>query len=198
VVVRLISCQARDEQSAQEVSMTTIRKGITKVALLAAVLTVAFSATAQAQRFRGGFAGGFGLHRGFSVAIGPIYRPYWDPYSPYGWGYPMGYPYPYAVAHQTGTVSVEAVPKQTEVFVDGYFAGTAGKVRTTPGGHAITLYLPGYRTVTESIYVAPGSTVKMRDTLDRLASGEVSAPPPQPARPPEPDTQPPAETPHQG
>ncbi len=75
-------------------------------------------------------------------------------------------------------------PKQTEVFVDGYFAGTAGTVRTTPGGHAITLFLPGYRTVTENVYVAPGSTLKVKDTMDRLAAGEMSAPPPAPSRTP--------------
>jgi PEGA domain len=90
------------------------------------------------------------------------------------------YPYSYVVEHPTATVRVEGVPKQVEVFVDGYFAGTGGKVRTTPGGHAITLYLPGYRTVTENIYVAPGSTYKMREAMDRLAAGEASALPPAP------------------
>ncbi len=77
---------------------------------------------------------------------------------------------------------VQAVPKQTEVFVDGYYAGTAGNVRTTSGGHTITLYLPGYRTVTENIYVEPGSTYKMRDTMQSLNPGEVSVPPPMPSR----------------
>jgi len=74
------------------------------------------------------------------------------------------------------------VPKQAEVFVDGYFAGKVGKVRMTPGGHAITLFLPGYRTVTQDVYVSPGSTIKLRDSMDRLAPDEVSAAPPAPAR----------------
>jgi hypothetical protein len=85
---------------------------------------------------------------------------------------------------------VQVAPKQTEVYVDGYYAGTADefdgvfkRLHTTPGGHAITLHLEGYRTVTESIYVAPDSTVKMQDTMDKLGPGEVSAPPPPPARP---------------
>jgi hypothetical protein len=80
-------------------------------------------------------------------------------------------------------VRVEGVPEQTEVFVDGYFAGTAGTVTTTPGGHAITLYLPGYRTVTQSVYVPPGSTLKVNSGMDKLGEGEVSAPPPLPASP---------------
>jgi PEGA domain len=171
--------------------MSTITKGITKVALLVAVLIVTSSATAQAQRFGGGFGGRFGPHWGFSLGVAPFYDPFWGPYYPYAG-------YPYVVGHPTASVRVEVVPKQTEVFVDGYFAGTAGKVRTTPGGHAITLFLPGYRTVTQNIYVAPASTVKMQDTMVRLTAGEVSAPPPQPSRPLRPATQPPSGTPNQG
>ena len=78
---------------------------------------------------------------------------------------------------------MEGVPKETEVFVDGYFAGTAGTVATTPGGHAITLFLPGYRTVTQNIYVRPDSTFKLNETMNRLGPGEVSAPPPSPDAP---------------
>jgi hypothetical protein len=177
--------------SAQEVRMSAITKGTSKVVLLVAVSIVAFSATAQAQRVHGGFGGRVSPHWGFNVGIGPFYDPFWGPF----WGpyYPYG-GYPYVVEHPTASVRVDVVPKQTEVFVDGYFAGTAGKVRTTPGGHAISLYLPGYRTVTQNIYVAPGSTFKMQDTMDRLATGEVSTPPPQPVRP---ATPPPAGTPDQ-
>jgi hypothetical protein len=41
----------------------------------------------------------------------------------------------------------------------------------------------GYRTVTQNIYVRPGSTFKMNDTMDKLGAGEVSAPPPSPVPP---------------
>ena len=58
--------------------------------------------------------------------------------------------------------------------------------------------LEGYRTVTQNIYLAPGSTFKMRDTMDKLAAGEVSTPPPLPARPLRPGSLPPARTPNQG
>ena len=155
--------------------MSNITKRITKSVLLVAALIVTVSAAAQAEPFRGGrFGGRFGPRIG--IGIGGFYDPIWGPYYPYG-------AYPYVVVHPTSQVRVEGVPKETEVFVDGYFAGTAGAVATTPGGHAITLFLPGYRTLTQNIYVRPGSTFKMNDTMDKLGPGEVSAPPPLPGSP---------------
>ena len=91
---------------------------------------------------------------------------------------------PYVIEHPTATVRVDVVPKHAEVFVDGYFAGTSDRVQTTPDGHMITLFEPGYRTVTQSIYVAPGATVKLHSTMDWLPAGETSAPPPRPTTPP--------------
>jgi hypothetical protein len=166
-------------RNAQEVSMSNITKRITMVALLAAALSVTFSAAAQAQPFRhGGFGVRVGPHTSFGFGIGrPYFDPFWGPYYPYGF-YPGGYPY--VGQNLIGKVRVEGVPKQTEVFVDGYFAGTAGTFTTTPGGHAITLFLQGFRTVTQSIYVSPGSTFKMNDTMEKLGAGEMSTPPPSP------------------
>ena len=157
-------------------------KRITKIGLLVAALMVTLSAAAQAQPFR---HGGFGVRvvpsASFGIGIGrPYYDPFWGPYYPYG---VYARAYPYVVHNPTARVRVEGVPKQTEVFVDGYFAGTARTVPTTPGGHAITLYLAGYRTVTENIYVARGSTFKMHETMAKLGAGEVSAPPPAPLTP---------------
>jgi hypothetical protein len=153
---------------------------MTMVVSLVALAIVAFSATAYAQRAHEG-PGDRDAPRPFvHFGMGRFYNPFWDPFYPYGM-YPYDM-YPGVIEHDTA-VNVKGVPKQTEVFVDGYFAGTAGKVRTTPGGHAITLYLPGYRTLTQDVYVAPGSTVKLQETMDKLPGGEASAPPPMPARP---------------
>jgi hypothetical protein len=166
------------------VSMSNSTKRITTFGLVVAALIVTLSAAAEAQPFRRGGAGvRIGRHASFGVGVGirrPFYDPFWGPYYPYGF---YTGAYPYVVHNPTAKVSVKGVPKQTEVFVDGYFAGTAGTVATTPGGHAITLYLPGYRTVTEYIYVTPGSTFKMHDTMAKLAAGEVSTPPPSPVKP---------------
>jgi hypothetical protein len=155
--------------------MSNITKQIMTSVLLATALIVTVSATAQAQPFR---HGGFGVRVGprIGIGFGGFYDPFWGPYYPYG-------AYPYVVVDPTGWVRVKGVPKETEVFVDGYLAGTAGTVSTTPGGHAITLFLPGYRTVTQNVYVRPGSTFKMNDTMEKLGAGEVSAPPPSPASP---------------
>ena len=90
--------------------------------------------------------------------IAPLYDPFWPPY--------------YAVE-----------PKQAEVFVDGYYAGLvgeAGHLRVVPGGHAVTLYLEGYRTITENVYVRLGSTFTLHENMERLETGEVSAPAPLP------------------
>jgi hypothetical protein len=160
--------------------MSNITKPITKVALLLAALIFTVSAAAQAEPF-GRFGIRVGPRASFGIGIGrPFYDPFWGPYYPYGL-YPGGYPY--VGQNLIAKVHVEGVPKETQVFVDGYLAGTAGTVATTPGGHAITLFLPGYRTVTQNIYVRPGSTFKMNDTMDKLSAGEVSAPPPSPVPP---------------
>ena len=154
--------------------MANMTKRITKWALLVAALIVTVSAAAQAEPSgRGGFGVRIGIAR-------PFYDPFWSPYDLYA-VYPGGYPY--VGQNLIGKVRIEGVPQQTDVFVDGYFAGTAGTVATTPGGHAITLFLPGYRTVTQNIYVRPGSTFKMNGTLEKLGAREVSAPPPSPPSP---------------
>ena len=168
--------------------MLNITKRIAAFAPLVALLIVGFSSPAHAARLHGGFGVGVGVGpRGHFLGVGPYYDPFWGPYYPYGM-------YSIGAVNPTTAVHVQGAPKQTEVYVDGYFAGTAGTIRTTPGGHAITLYLPGYRTVTQNVYVAPGASVKMQNTLARLAPGEVSAPP---SLPPASAPQPPDGTPHQ-
>lgn len=119
------------------------------------------------------------------VVVGPrvhLYAPfYYDPF----WG-PYGTYYPY-VGRGAAEVKVDVTPTHTPVFVDGYYAGVADdfdgmfkRLRTSPGGHVITLCLEGYRTVTQNIDLRPGSTFKLRDTMDTLAAGETSAPVPAP------------------
>jgi len=137
--------------------MSNITKRIMKSMLLAAVLILTVSAAAQAQPFRhGGFGGRFVPRIG--IGFGGFYDPFWGPYYPYG-----AYPYPYVAVHPSAQLRVKGVPKETQVYVDGYLAGTAGSIATTPGGHTITLFLPGYRTVTQNVYVRPGSTFKLND-----------------------------------
>ena len=99
---------------------------------------------------------------------------------------PYGYPdWSYDIS---GSLKTEITPKQTEVYVDGYYAGTADDfggvfqgLNTSPGGHAVTFHLEGYRTITRSIYVRPNSTSKLKENMEKLAPGEVADPVPLPA-----------------
>ena len=150
------------------------------VRVLAGVLVVVATmlspspANAQGRRGRDFVMGSYGYSPFF-------YDPFWGPDLRYG-AYPRG-------LRASGDVRVLATPKQAEVFVDGFYAGVVDDfdgifqgLHTTPGGHAITLHLEGYRTVTQNIYVTPDSTFKLHLTMDKLTPGEASEPAPIPAR----------------
>jgi len=154
----------------------------TIVAVLTGVLMLGgalWPAPAYAQGRRGHviISGGFGYGFGYRPFYDPLWYPY--PYPYYGYGaYPLGAPI-------SSDVRVIATPKQAEVFVDGFYAGvvddfdgTFQRLRLAPGGHAITLHLEGYRTVTQNIYVAPDNTFKLQLNMDRVQPGEASAPAP--------------------
>ena len=143
---------------------------------------------ADAQRRRGP------VGRSVVVIGGYSYAPYWydpwfqwGPYGPYGYP-PYGY---YGRVDDTSSVRLEVTPRDAQVFVDGYAAGTVDdfdgifqRLRIRPGNHQIALYLEGYRTVVQNLYLNPGGDQKIRLTMERLRAGEVSDPPP-PASEPE-------------
>jgi hypothetical protein len=115
-----------------------------------------------------------------------VHDPLWGPW--YGYGYPY-YGYPYYARPDTD-IKTHVTPKNAEVYVDGFYAGRAQdfdgvfkKLDVAPGGHAITLYLDGYRTTTQEVYVSPDSTFKLNATMEALPAGEKSAPVPQVTRP---------------
>ena len=122
-------------------------------------------------------------NRGSYVFVGgyfydPFYGPYpWWPASAYGWGYSPVFDY-------RAEVRILATPREATVYVDGFYAGivddfdgTFQRLPLTPGGHRIELFLEGHRTIKKSLYLQPGSTMKLRETLVPLAAGEVSEPP---------------------
>jgi hypothetical protein len=133
-------------------------------------------------------------HRGPVRVVRPVvvigghgYYRHWryDPW--YQWG-PYGYP-PYGYAYGlrddlTTSLRLQVAPRQTQVFVDGYLAGTVDdfdgvfqRLRLRPGGHTITLFLEGYRTEEQNLYLRPGGDQRIQLTLEPLASGERSQPP---------------------
>ena len=143
-------------------------------ALLATALLLTGSATANAQPRRGW---------AHAVPRAYIYAPFYDPF----WGYYPYAGYPYVAGRSYGDVRAQITPHEARVYVDGFYAGVASdfdgvfkRLHLTPGGHSITFYLEGYRTVTRNVYVRPDATLKLNDTMERLSAGQTSTPPPAP------------------
>ena len=110
------------------------------------------------------------------------------------WGRPYGYPpyppYGYLGDQLTTSVRLDVEPREARVYVDGYLAGVVDdfdgifqRLRLTPGPHDLVIFLEGYRTVQESLYLSPGADRKLQFSMMPLPSGEISEPPPPPADP---------------
>jgi hypothetical protein len=156
---------------------------------LAALVLVATASTSEAQGFRRG-------HASRVVVVGGYYdNPffYGDPW--FGLQYPYGpygpYPYRGYRLDPGAAVRLEVTPKEAGVYVDGYYAGvvddfdgTFQRLRVEPGEHEIELYLDGYRTVRQKVYLSPDNTFKIKYTMEKLGAGEQPEPRPQPVNPP--------------
>jgi len=140
------------------------------------------------------------------VGVRPYYRTYYRPYyyydpfffgsfyySPfyYGYGYsPFYYPqYPYYGGGRyydtSASLRLQVTPRETEVFIDGYYAGTVDefdgvfqRLHVDPGEHDLTLYLPGHRSFSQKVYLQPYNTFRVRHTMEALRGGD-----PEPVRP---------------
>ena len=173
--------------------MPTPLKRFILVAALAIAVGVSFPATAAAQPH--GHPGG-GWHVHGAVVVGPYY-PYYPFALGFGWGYGPWWPYPYPYypygypSDPDGSLKLEIKPRAAEVYVDGYYAGivdnfdgTFQRLHTSPGEHEITLYLDGYRTVHQKLYVQPNVTTKLKYEMEKLPAGEQPEARPQPPNPP--------------
>ena len=104
-----------------------------------------------------------------------------------------GYPYPaYRYAARDAAMRFDVKPKETMVYLDGFYAGIVDdfdgafqRLRTQPGGHDLTLYLEGYRTYSEHVYLSPDNTFKLKHRMEKLPAGEISERPPAPQPPPQ-------------
>ncbi len=171
---------------------------------LAFVVLLGSATTTEAQGLR---RRGFGSRVVLVSGYYPYYDPFWygDPW--YGLQYPWRpYPSPYRYyGYDEASVRFDVKPKEAEVYVDGYYAGvvddfdgTFQRLRVEPGEHEIELYLDGYRTVRQKVYLTPDNTFKLRYTMERLAAGDQAEGRPQPVKPPpaaEGGAQPPAQQP---
>jgi hypothetical protein len=113
----------------------------------------------RANLYYGGYRGYFGA---------PYYQ--WPPY--YGGGF----------YDLSGAARLQVTPRETEVFIDGYYAGTVDdfdgflqRLRLEPGEHEIELYLAGHRSFTQRIYLQPGRTFSIKHVMEPLGPGESPA-----------------------
>jgi PEGA domain len=156
-------------------------------------------ADAQGRRGRA-----IGPRRG-GVVVAAYYRPvFYDPFFYDPWFYPYrfgGYPpYPYYGYGQfydgSSSLRVQVSPRETEVFIDGYYAGTVDdfdgffqRLRLDRGEHEVTLYLAGHRSITQKIFLQPGGTFRIRHTMEPLPAGAPPEPRPVALAGPPPGTQ---------
>jgi len=94
-------------------------------------------------------------------------------------------PYPQAPVVADSSMRLQVKPRETKVFVDGYFAGivddfdgTFQRLHVDAGQHSVQLFLPGHRLYTQDLYLQPGNTFTVRHTMEPLGAGE-----PEPDRP---------------
>jgi hypothetical protein len=129
---------------------------------------------------------------GLRVVVGGgfYYSPflYADPWYGYQYGYPIR-PYGYRYAEPDASVRVEVHPKEAGVYVDGYYAGivddfdgTFQRLHVTPGEHEIEIWLDGYRTMKQKVYLTRDNTFHIKYQMERLGPGEPPMPKPQPAQ----------------
>jgi hypothetical protein len=127
------------------------------------------------------------LHRGYYYHpyFGFYYGPYYGPFYPYPGPYYRQLPY------STSAVRVRVKPVETEVYVNGYYAGLADdfdgvfqRLYVPAGHHAIELHLSGYRSHRLKVYTSPGDTLEIAHQMDPLRPGESSEPVSPPQAPP--------------
>ena len=118
-----------------------------KMLLIASAALMLLPLTAAARGRVGVFVGsGFAPMGWYGYGYGPYYRPY---------GAYYGVP-------NVGQVKLDTHVKDAQVFVDGAYAGTAGKLKTMwmrPGTYTIEMRAPGQAQFAEKIYVVAGKTV---------------------------------------
>ncbi len=164
------------------------------VVALAGLVLLASASPANAQRGRRGPAiRPVRPHISGGAYFGSYYGPYF--YSPWFysnyWFYPpylYGDPY-YYMGRGAASVKVQVEPKQAQVYVDGNFAGIVDQydgffqsLQVEPGGHDITVYLDGFRSIVQHLYLSPGASYRIKGVMVPLAAGETNEARPQPMR----------------
>ena len=93
--------------------------------------------------------------------IGVFVGPAFAPYGGFGYG-------PYGAVPNAGQVKLDTKVKDAQVFVNGSYAGTAGKLKTMwmrPGTYTIEIKAPGRARYAEKIYVIAGKKITLNPDL---------------------------------
>jgi len=132
---------------------------------------------------------GVGFGYGYPIYASPyFYDPFWlgpydyqirrYPYPPYGYGY----------YDSSADLRIQVTPRQAEVYVDGYlvgtvdhFDGTFQRLRVPLGEHEVTIYAPGYKSITERMFFRPFESYHIKDTMQPLPAGDTGEPRPAPS-----------------
>lgn len=64
-----------------------------------------------------------------------------------------------------GSVKIDTKVKETQVFINGHFAGTSGQLKTMnlrPGTYSFELREPGGGTFDQKVFVIAGKSLKLR------------------------------------
>lgn len=155
---------------------------LSSIAVVAVALLLPTDAHAQRR-------GGRAIAPRANVVVLDSYRPfygyrafYYDPwFSPYGYGFYPPYAYGPRYFDDSASLRLQVAPKEAEVFVDGYYAGrvddfdgTFQRLHLHRGEHEVTLYLDGYRTVRQRIYLQPNATFKVHYDMETLRPGDTA------------------------
>jgi PEGA domain len=121
-----------------------------KLLLVFTALLMTLPVSAAGRFIRGGF--GYGPAYGAGGYFGgPGY------YAPYAFGTP-----------NAGELKLNTNLKDAEVFINGAFAGTAGKLKSMylrPGAYNIELRAPGRTRYAERVYIVAGKTLHVHPDL---------------------------------
>ncbi len=113
-----------------------------------------------------GYSYGYGA---LGWGLGYYYHdPYaWYPADPYRYGYtPRGYGY------DVGRLRLQVVPRNAEVYIDGYYSGIVDDfdgrfqgLTLETGGYSVEVVAPGFEPLQFDVRIVPGQTTTYRAEL---------------------------------
>ncbi|MGE0449609.1 MAG: PEGA domain-containing protein [Vicinamibacterales bacterium] len=103
------------------------------------------------------------------------------------WGYPpMG---GWSFAPPESHIRFQVTPEEAEVYIDGYYAGrvdefngTFQRLHVPPGQHEIVVYLEGYRSLRQHLYLSVNATRTLEGELQKLPADAPVEPRPEPVQ----------------